>query len=211
MFDPTGISAETSKFGFSGARVVVSSFTMGESSIREGQQREKEIDGTFTSDKTYNVKSIQSADNANVFLAGYASPDIFEGREVFGVSATAPTGAAQTSTGSFPILIIYGMAGMAAAGAVGFFMWSNKKAKRESEYIQTGIDPKHLRGTTTSEASGGYHTNRGEAELVTDDTSYKQHESVYEQRGSLPKGYEQPKEEPKSNSRGSMPKDWKPS
>jgi hypothetical protein len=101
---------------------------------------------------------------------------------------------------------------MAAAGAGGFFMWSNKKAKRESEYIQTGIDPKHLRGITTSEASGGYHTNRGEAELATDDTSYKQHESVYDQaRGSLPKGYEQPKEEPKSSSRGSMPKDWKPS
>ncbi|MBM2852828.1 MAG: hypothetical protein HW420_1375, partial [Candidatus Nitrosotenuis sp.] len=104
-------------------------------------------------------------------------------------------------------------AGMAAVGAVGFFIWSNKKAKRESEYIQTGIDPKHLRGITTSEASGGYHTYRGEAELATDDTSYMQHESVYDQaRGSLPKGHEQPKEEPKSNSsRGSMPKDWKPS
>lgn len=213
LFDPTGISAETSKFGFSGARVVVSSFTMGESSFREGQQREKEFEGTFTSDKTYTVKSVQAADNANVFLAGYASPDMFENREVFGVSATAPTGAAQTSTGSFPIFIIYGMAGMAAAGAAGFFMWSNKKAKRESEYIQTGIDPKHLRSTATSEASGGYHTVRGEAELATDDTSYKQHESVYDQslKGSLPKGYEQPKEEPKKSSRGSMPKDWKPS
>jgi hypothetical protein len=212
LFDPTGISAETSRFGFSGAKVVVSSFTMGESSLREGQQREKEFDGTFTSDKTYNAKSIQPADSANVFLVGYASPDIIEGREVFGVSATAPTGAAQTSTGSFPIFIIYGMAGMAAVGAVGFFFWSNKKAKQVSQYIQTGIDPKHLRGVATSEASGGYHTIRGEAELATDDTSYKQHESVYDQpRGSLPKGYEQPKEEPKSNSRGSMPKDWKPS
>jgi hypothetical protein len=106
------------------------------------------------------------------------------------------------------------MAGMAAAGAVGFFAWSNKKAKKESEYIQTGIDPRYLRGTTTSEASGGYHTNRGEAELATDDASHKQHESVYEQssRGSLPKGHEQPKEEPKSSpSKGSMPKGWKPS
>lgn len=214
LFDPTGISADTSRFGFSGARVVVSSFTMGESSFREGQQHEKEFSGTFTADKTYNVKSVQAADNANVFLAGYSSPAMFENREVFGVSATPPTGAAQTSTGSFPIFIVYGMAGMAAAGAAGFFVWSNKKAKKESEYIQTGIDPKYLRGTTTSEASGGYHTNRGEAELATDDTSYKQHESVYEasSKGSLPKGYEQPKEEPKSSaSKGSMPKGWKPS
>lgn len=212
LFDPTGIAAETSKFGFSGARIVVSSFTMGESSFREGQQREKEFIGTFTADKSYNVRSVQSADNANVFLAGYASPAMFENREVFGVSATAPTGAAQTSTGSFPIFIMYGMAGMAAVGAVGFFIWSNKKAKKESEYIQTGIDPKYLRGVTTSEASGGYHTNRGEAELASDDTGHQQHESVYEKKGSLPKGYEQPKEEPKSSSsRGSMPKDWKPS
>jgi hypothetical protein len=204
LFDPTGIAADTSRFGFSGAKVVVSSFTMGESSLREGQVREKEFDATFTSDKTYHVRTVQSGDSANIFLAGYASPDILDGHEVIGVSATAPTGAAQTSTGSFPIFIIYGMAGMAAAGAGGFFFWSNKKAKKESEYIQTGIDPKHLRATSTSEASGGYHTTRGEAELATDDQSYRQHQSVYDSQNTLPK------EEPKP-SRGSMPKDWKPS
>ena len=107
------------------------------------------------------------------------------------------------------------MAGIAAAGAGGFFWWSNKKAKRDSEYVQTGIDPKYLRGVDTSEASGGYKTNRGEAELIADDQSYKQHSSVYDQgstRGSLPAGYEKPKDEPKpSSNRGSMPKDWKPS
>ncbi len=204
LFDPTGIAADTSRFGFSGAKVVVSSFTMGESSLREGMISEKEFDATFTSDKTYHVRTVQSGDSANIFLAGYASPDVLDGHEVIGVSATAPTGAAQTSTGSFPIFIIYGMAGMAAAGAGGFFFWSNKKAKKESEYIQTGIDPKHLRATSTSEASGGYHTTRGEAELASDDQGYRQHESVYGSENTLPK------EEPKPK-RGSMPKDWKPS
>ncbi|MEM2160038.1 MAG: hypothetical protein QXN55_03685 [Candidatus Nitrosotenuis sp.] len=214
LADPTGIVAETSKFGYSGAKVVVSSFTMGESSFREGQIKEKEFEATFTTDKTYNVKTVESGDSGNIFLAGYASPDKLGGSEVVGLSPTAPTTGAQTSSGSFPVFIIYGMAGMAAAGAGGFFVWSNKKAKRESEYIQTGIDPKYLRGVDTSEASGGYKTNRGEAELATDDTSYKQHTSVYDQqstRGSLPAGYQQPKEEPKpSSNRGSMPKDWKP-
>ncbi|MEM3007030.1 MAG: hypothetical protein QXW37_03775 [Candidatus Nitrosotenuis sp.] len=212
LFDPTGIAAETSRYGFSGAKVVVSSFTMGESSFREGQVREKEFKATFSSDRTYHVRTVQSGDSANIFLAGYASPDMLEGHEVVGVSATAPTTAAQTSTGSFPVFIIYGMAGMAAAGAGGFFYWSNKKAKQESEYVQRGIDPKYLRATSTSEASGGYHTTRGEAELIGDDQSYKQHQSVYEQQGSLPAGYEKPKDEPKpSSTRGSMPKDWKPS
>jgi hypothetical protein len=206
LFDPTGVSAETSKYGFSGAKVVVSSFTMGESSFREGQIREKEFEATFTADATYHVRTIESGDSANVFLAGYASPDQLQGHEVVGVSATAPTTAAQTSTGSFPVFIIYGMAGMAAAGAGGFFYWSNKKAKQETEFIQRGIDPKHLRASSTSEASGGYHTDRGEAELAGD-SGYQQHQSVYDQQGkSLPK------EEPKSDSsRGSMPKGWKPS
>lgn len=206
LFDPTGVSAETSKYGFSGAKVVVSSFTMGESSFREGQVREKEEKATFTTDATYHVRTVQSGDSANVFLAGYASPDQIQGHEVVGVSATAPTTAAQTSTGSFPVFIIYGMAGMAAAGAGGFFYWSNKKAKQETEYIQRGIDPKHLRASSTSEASGGYHTTRGEAELASD-SGYSQHESVYDQQGQP-----LPKEEPKSDSsRGSMPKGWKPS
>jgi hypothetical protein len=215
LADPTGIVAETSKYGFSGAKVVVSSFTMGESSFREGQIREKEFDATFTSDKTYSIRTVESGDSGNIFLAGYASPDTLNGGEVVGVSPVAPSTGAQTSSGSFPIFIIYGMAGMAAAGAGGFFWWSNKKAKRDSEYVQTGIDPKYLRGVDTSEASGGYKTNRGEAELVSDDQSYKQHSSVYDQgstRGSLPAGYEKPKDEPKpSSNRGSMPKDWKPS
>lgn len=215
LFDPTGIAAETSKYGFSGDKVVVSSFTMGESSFREGQVREKEVHASFTKDAPYSVRTVQSGDSANIFLAGYASPDRLQDHEVVGVSATAPTSAAQTSTGSFPVFIIYGMAGMAAAGAGGFFFWSNKKAKRESEYIQTGIDPKYLRGVDTSEASGGYKTNRGEAELATDDQGYKQHQSVYDQqspRGSLPKDTETKRDEPKSDStRGSMPKGWKPS
>lgn len=215
LADPTGIVAETSKFGYSGAKVVVSSFTMGESSFREGQIKEKEFDATFTTDKTYSVRSVESGDSGNIFLAGYASPDKVNNIEVIGLSPVAPSTGAQTSSGSFPIMIIYGMAGMAAAGAGGFFFWSNKKAKRESEYIQTGIDPKYLRGVDTSEASGGYKTNRGEAELATGESSYTQHQSVYDQdstHGSLPAGYAQPKEEPKpSSNRGSMPKDWKPS
>ena len=215
LADPTGIVAETSKYGFSGAKVVVSSFTMGESSFREGQIKEKEFEATFTSDKTYHIRTIESGDSGNIFLAGYASPDQLGGAEVVGVSPIASSDSAQTSTGSFPIFIIYGMAGMAAAGAGGFFWWSSKKAKRETEHIQTGIDPKYLRGVDTSEASGGYKTNRGEAELISDDEGHKQHTSVYDQgstRGSLPAGYTQPKEEPKpSSNRGSMPKDWKPS
>lgn len=209
LFDPTGISADTERYGFSGARVVVSSFTMGESSFREGQVREKEAESPFTSDSNYHVRTVEAGDSANLFLAGFASPDWLVDHEVVGVSPIAPSGSAQTSTGSFPIFIIYGMAGMAAVGAIGFFFWSNKKAKKESEYIQTGIDPKYLRGIATSEAAGGYQTNRGEAELASDDQRYKQHESVYD--STVHRSLEDSKEDSGSSTRGSMPKGWKPS
>ncbi|RNJ79555.1 MAG: hypothetical protein EB829_01760, partial [Nitrosopumilus sp. H8] len=44
---------------------------------------------------------------------------------------------------------------------------------------QQGVDPTHLVGYQTSSSSGGYQTNRGEAQL-RDDTSYQQSRSVYE-------------------------------
>ena len=55
LFDPTGINVDASTFGLdkSITGFVVHTFTMGESSIREGRQVEKELDATFTKDKEY--------------------------------------------------------------------------------------------------------------------------------------------------------------
>ncbi|MBI5698170.1 MAG: hypothetical protein HZC29_06780, partial [Thaumarchaeota archaeon] len=91
----------------------------------------------------------------------------------------------------FPIFVMYGMAGMAAAGAGGFFWWSNKKAKKETNLGQTGIDPSHLKGVETSSASGGYHTNRGEAQLA-DGSDYAQTKNVYSEptKRTMPKGWQ---------------------
>ena len=99
---------------------------------------------------------------------------------------------------------------------------------------QQGIDPSNLVGYQTSASSGGYQTNRGEAQLKSD-TDYNQTRSVYEEsaetahqepeptpetptpedsakpKPTLPKGFEEkqdePKEETKSkSSRGTLPK-----
>ena len=73
------------------------------------------------------------------------------------------------------------MAGMAAIGGVGFFIFSNRALKRqENEQGQTGIDPSRLVGYQTSASSGGYQTNRGEAQLK-DESDYAQTRSVYEE------------------------------
>ena len=210
LFDPTGINVDASQFGMSEelAGLVWSSYTMGESSLREGIQTEKEQVATFTTDKTYDLRTIESADAANVFVAGFANVDVLQNSEVFGFSPTAPEGFATTSTGGFPMMIIYGMAGMAGVAGVAVFIISEKKRKGEIKQggIQTGIDPSQLVGADTSTGAGGYKTNRGEAHLKSDD--YAQTRSVYDN----PQVEEKPApaEEKKESSRGSMPKGWKP-
>ena len=210
LFDPTGINVDASQFGMSEelAGLVWSSYTMGESSLREGIQTEKEQVASFTTDKTYDLRTIESADAANVFVAGFANVDVLSNSEVFGFSPTAPEGFATTSTGGFPMMIIYGMAGMAGVAGVAVFIISEKKRKGEIKQggIQTGIDPSQLVGADTSTGSGGYKTNRGEAHLKSDE--YSQHRSVYD----TPQVEEKtaPAEEKKESSKGSMPKGWKP-
>ncbi len=208
LFDPTGINVDASSYGLSEelAGTVWSSYTMGESSLREGIQTEKEHEASFTTDKTYDLRTIESADSANIFFAGFANIDVLDNTEVVGVYPEAPEGFATTSTGEFPVMIIYGMAGMAAVAGIAVFVVSEKKRKGEIAHggQQTGIDPSQLRGVDTSTGSGGYKTNRGEAHLKTDD--YQQHRSVYDE----PQVEEKKDDTSPSSTKGSMPKGWKP-
>ena len=207
LFDPTGINVDAGTFGLdeSISGFVVSSFTMGESSIREGRQVEKEFSAEFTKDKPYVIRSVESADSANLHLIGFAAATDLEGIEFFGVSPQAAEGYATTSSGEFPVMIIYGMAGMAGIGAIAILFISNRKLKAEEGQGQQGIDPSQLQAFSTSESSGGYKTVRGEAQLKGDQ-SYEQTKSVYEQEKQ-----DEPASSDTSSKKGSMPKGWKPS
>jgi len=213
LFDPTGINVDASTYGLSEelAGVVWSSYTMGESSIREGIQTEKEFAATFTADTTYDLRTIESADAANIFFAGFSNIDVLNDAEVVGVYPEAPEGFATTSTGQFPVMIIYGMAGMAGVAGIAVFIVSEKKRKGDiaAGNVQTGIDPAQLVGADTSTGSGGYKTNRGEAHLKSDE--YAQHRSVYDNPQVEEKTETQPEEKKSEEStRGSLPKGWKP-
>ena len=181
LFDPTGINVDAGTFGLSEdiAGFVVSSWTMGESSIREGRQVERVFEAEVVSDQTYIVRSVQSSDQANLYTIGFGALDTLDGVEIAGVTPTPPEGFATTSTGDFPVMIVYGMAGIAAIAGVAFFVVSNRALKNE-KIGQQGIDPNRLVGYQTSSSSGGYQTNRGEAQL-RDDSSYQQTRSVYEE------------------------------
>ena len=180
LFDPTGINADANTFGLDDSiqGFVVSSWTMGESSIREGRQVERVFEAEVMADELYIVRSVQSADTANLSSIGFGALDVLDGVEIIGVTPTPPEDYMTTSTGGFPIMIIYGMAGLAAVAGIGFFFISSRSMKNQVQG-QQGIDPSNLVGYQTSASSGGYQTNRGEAHLK-DDTDYAQTRSVYE-------------------------------
>jgi len=180
LFDPTGINVDAGTFGLDEkiSGFVVSTWTMGESSIREGRQVERVFTADIDADQKYSVRSVQSSDQANLATIGFGALDVLDGLEIAGVTPTPPQGYATTSTGDFPIYIVYGMAGMAAIAGIAFFIISNRSLKNE-KVGQQGIDPNRLVGYQTSSSSGGYQTNRGEAQLK-DESVYQQHRSVYD-------------------------------
>ena len=204
LFDPTGIGVDAAQYGFSTGSVL-SSFTMGESSLREGLIREQVNDATFTSDKVYLIKSIESSANASIDIIGFANRDILGTSEIFGVTPNAPEGYASTSSGEFPAFILYGMAGMAAIGGIAMMLMSKRKlSKEKGHYDQTGIDPSNLTGVATSASSGGYQTVRGEAHLKGGE-DYDQHRSYYDDKPQV-----EEKSESTSKKGGAMPKGFKP-
>ncbi len=182
LFDPTGINVDASTFGLAEEiqGFVVSGFTMGESSLREGRQVEQVKEAEFSVDKNYVIRTVQSADVANLNVIGFAVGDSIDNLEVVGVTPTPPEGYATTSTGEFPVMIVYGMAGLAAVGGIGFFIFSSRSLKKEQNQGQTGIDPSRLRAYATSAGAGGYQTVRGEAQLI-EDTDYAKTRSVYDE------------------------------
>ncbi len=195
LFDPTGINVDAGTFGLSEeiSGFVKSSWTMGESNLQQGRQVERIEEEVIMVDQEYVVKSIQSPDQGNLDIIGYGVIDVIDGVEIAGVTPTAPEGISNTATGDFPIMIIYGMAGMAAVAGIAFFFVSNRALKNEKQG-QQGIDPTHLVGYQTSSASGGYQTNRGEAQLKGD-VDYQQTRSHYEQE---PPQQQQQQSEPSS-------------
>ena len=180
LFDPTGINVDAGTFGLNQeiSGFVVSSWTMGESSIREGRQVERVFEAEIMADQLYVVRSVQSSDHANLAAIGFGALDILDGVEIIGVTPTPPDDYMTTSSGDFPVMIVYGMAGLAAVAGIAFFFISSRSLKNEKQG-QQGIDPNRLVGYQTSASAGGYQTNRGEAQL-RDETDYQQTRNVYE-------------------------------
>ena len=156
LFDSTGTNIDAERYGLDESieGVIYSRYTMGESSIREGIKTEIEETATIDLDTRYSFTTIQSSDNANLHIVGYAAIDTLDDLEIAGVTTTKID--SDTSTGDFPALIVYGMAGMAVVGGIVFFIVSGRQLKREE--VRGRLDPSRLTGYQTSASAGGLRT-----------------------------------------------------
>lgn len=127
LFDPAFIISETSGFGYKGQKVAITTYTMGQSSLGEGTQKPTQNTIAFTTDANYQLTTIQHASSASLNIEGHAITTSVGGTPAFGTTPQSSGG--ETSSGGFPVGIIYGMAGFGAIVAAGVLVWSNKKLK----------------------------------------------------------------------------------
>jgi len=112
LFDPTGVDVDKSQFGIDEktSGFMVTNYVMADGLMLR-KAIEKEAETHFTVDRDYVVRSLESADYANIAIIGFGAIDKLEDLEILGVTPKPPQGYATTSTGGFPVGIIYGLSG----------------------------------------------------------------------------------------------------
>jgi hypothetical protein len=120
LFDPTGSQASAAGSGYAeeGESKVVSVFSLGESSFREGTHAAKESSISTTVDGSkVNIKSSDPPPSAQIQISGFAQIKKISNAEIAFVSPTGPSGTT-TATGGFPIQVLLILGGMMGAVAI---------------------------------------------------------------------------------------------
>jgi hypothetical protein len=120
LFDPTGSQASAAGSGYAeeGGSKVVSVFSLGESSFREGTHSAKESSVSATIDgSNVNIKSSDPPPSGQIQVAGFAQVKKINNAEIAFVSPQGPSGTA-TATGGFPIQVLLILGGMMGAVAI---------------------------------------------------------------------------------------------
>jgi hypothetical protein len=121
LFDATGAQAGAIGFGFdvgAGGSKIISIYSLGESSFREGTHTAKETDASATIDNVnVNLHSLTAPPSGQVQIGGFSKIQKSGNNEFASVTNDAPEGIA-TSSGSFPITVFLIFGAMMAAVAV---------------------------------------------------------------------------------------------
>ena len=126
LFDPVGAYGGSVGLEGTGGANVLSIYSLGESSLREGTHTIQQQDATATVDGVnVNVRSTTPPPSGQIQIAGYSSHEESGGRWHAIVTAEAPEGV-QTSTGGFPIQVLLVLGGMMGAIAI-FILFKARK------------------------------------------------------------------------------------
>jgi hypothetical protein len=128
LFDPSGSLAESSAYfnEASGAKVV-SIYSLGESSFREGTFEAEEKDVTATiGGAEVQVHSQVPSPSGQIQIAGYSSLDTSQPDSEFAIVTVETPEGVQSATGSFPVQVLLIFGGMMGAIAV-FILWKARK------------------------------------------------------------------------------------
>lgn len=129
LFDPTGSQASAAGAGYiqEGGANVVSVFSLGESSFREGTHTAKQSDAKATVSGTeVEIRASTPPVSGQLQIPGFAEVKKIGNAEIALVSPTAPSGVI-TSSGGFPIQVLGLFAGMMAGVAVLVLFLARKK------------------------------------------------------------------------------------
>ena len=126
LFDPVGAYAGSVGLEGTGGANVISIYSLGESSLREGTHTIEEQEATATVDGVnVNVQATTPPPSGQIQIAGYSSAQESGGAWHAVVTAEAPEGV-QTSTGGFPIQVLLVLGGMMGAIAI-FILFKARK------------------------------------------------------------------------------------
>jgi hypothetical protein len=120
LFDPTASQAGAAGAGYTteGAASVVSVFSLGESSFREGTQSAKEKNAVATIDGTQmSLHASTPPPSAQIQITGFARVAEAGGGELAFVTSQAPAGTT-TATGGFPVQVLLVLGGMMSVVAI---------------------------------------------------------------------------------------------
>ena len=121
LFDATGAQAGASGFGFSvgaGGSKIVSIYSLGESSFREGTHSAKESSASSTIDNVnVGLHSFTAPPSGQLQIGGFSKIQKIGNTEFAFISTVAPQGL-ETSSGGFPIFVLLVFGGMMAGVAI---------------------------------------------------------------------------------------------
>lgn len=126
LFDPVGAYGESVGLQGTEDAQVLSVYSLGESSLREGTHEPIEKDASVSiNGANVRVHSTTPPPNAQLTIAGYSAVQDSGGSEFAIVTLEAPAGV-QTSTGGFPIQVLLVLGGMMGAIAI-FILFKARK------------------------------------------------------------------------------------